>query len=252
MDTTGKHYAPPRPTFSSKGWERKQGKKGRGSGVGGCGRGMWIAHRRANFYWIALICMSSCIIHRHRFATARNITFILQMLIYVKQLIWETSESSSIKDPATFIFFCLQERDSMCARACVRAPTHDHPFNCVCESVCACIWVCVRLCLDSCSWLYLKQPHGSYLSVRSRCDLNDGSAHNYWITILINRFLAAEIMKTRAAQKVNEFFMTVWCQKQMPDEMQISFHGAQCCYHLKSSNAYNFCVSDIAFQWQMP
>lgn len=34
MDTTGKHCAPPpRPTFSSKGWERKQGKKESGSGV---------------------------------------------------------------------------------------------------------------------------------------------------------------------------------------------------------------------------
>lgn len=172
------------------------------------------------------------------------------MLIYVKQLIWETSESSSIKDPATFIFFCLHERDS------TPMPMYAHlpmitPLT-LRVRVCACIWACVRLCLDSWSWLYLTQPHGSYLSVGSRCDLNDGSAHNYWITILINRFLAAEIMKTRAAQKVNEFFMTVCCQKQMPDEMQISFHGAQCCDLLKSFNAYDFCVSDIVFQWQMP
>lgn len=125
------------------------------------------------------------------------------MLIYVKQLIWETSESSSIKDPATFIFFCLHERDS------TPVPMYAHlpmitPLT-LRVRVCACIWACVRLCLDSWSWLYLTQPHGSYLSVGSRCDLNDGSAHNYWITILINRFLAAEIMKTRAAQKVNEF-----------------------------------------------
>lgn len=36
----------------------------------------------------------------------------------------------------------------MCGRACVRAPTHDHPFNCVCvrvcvrafERVCDCVW----------------------------------------------------------------------------------------------------------------
>lgn len=64
------------------------------------------------------------------------------MLIYVKQLIWETSESSSIKDPATFIFFCLHERDSTDARASVCVPTHDHPFNSVCESVCVHLSVC--------------------------------------------------------------------------------------------------------------
>lgn len=47
----------------------------------------------------------------------KNITFSLQMLIYDKQLIWETSELGSIKDPLTFTSFCLRS-------ACTRGPSH--------------------------------------------------------------------------------------------------------------------------------
>ena len=126
---------------------------------------------------MALICIASCIIHQHHFTTVQNITFILQMLIYVKQLIWETSELRSMKDPTTFIFFCLHECDSVCVCVCV----------CVCLCVCTypslpsvlstlrvCIWTCVHLCLDS----WTSQGHvAAYLPVRSQCDLKGESAH---------------------------------------------------------------------------
>lgn len=172
--------------------------------------------------WMALICISSCIIHQHHFTTVRNITFILQMLIYVKQLIWETSESSSIKDPATFIFFCLHECDSICIWTHTR-PLPFWTFICVC----VCVWACVHLCLDSWSRLYLTQPHGSYLPVRSRCDLNDGSTHNCRVTILIHTFLPVEMMKEDWAQKLNEALAHLWlywqCNAKTKQTMQCKY-----------------------------
>lgn len=83
MDTTGKHCAPPRPTFSRKGWERKQGKKERGSGGV---RRMWTRDvNRTPASKLLLDCAHLHVLMHH--SSARNITFILQMVIYVKQLI---------------------------------------------------------------------------------------------------------------------------------------------------------------------
>lgn len=109
--------------------------------VGGGGGVRDVNHKPATSAgnWMVFICISSCIIHQHHFTTAQNITFILQMLIYVKQLIWETSELSSIKDPATFIFFCLHGCDSTCACVCIRTHTY-HSFLDLQLGVCVCVW----------------------------------------------------------------------------------------------------------------
>lgn len=118
----------------------------RGGGGGGAGV-RDVNHKPATSAgkWMALICISSCMIHQHHFTTVQNITFILQMLIYDKQLIWETSDLRSIKDPLTFIFFCLKKRSVFVwAGASVHAHSHPVPLGfhlsvCrVCVSACVC------------------------------------------------------------------------------------------------------------------
>lgn len=81
-------------------------------GWAGAGGGGWVRnHKPATSAGnrMHLICICSCMIHQHHFTRVQNITFILQMLIYDKQLIWETSEPGSIKDFVTFTF-CLRQR----------------------------------------------------------------------------------------------------------------------------------------------
>lgn len=66
--------------------EPEEGERWRDGGGGGVGD---VNHKPATSAgnWMALICISSCMIHQHHFTTVQNITFILQMLIYDKQLI---------------------------------------------------------------------------------------------------------------------------------------------------------------------
>lgn len=119
-------------------WQR-----GRGGGGGGVRD---VNHKPATSAgkWMALICISSCMIHQHHFTTVQNITFILQMLIYDKQLIWETSDLRSIKDPLTFIFFCLKKWSVFVwASASMHAHTHPVPLG-FHLSVC---WVCASACV---------------------------------------------------------------------------------------------------------
>lgn len=78
-------------------------------GGGWAGGGGWVRnHKPATSAGnrMHFICIRSCMIHQHHFTRVQNITFSLQMLIYDKQLIWETSELGSIKDPLTFTSFC--------------------------------------------------------------------------------------------------------------------------------------------------
>lgn len=86
-------------------------------GWAGAGGGGWVRnHKPATSAGnrMHFICIRSCMIHQHHFTRVQNITFSWQMLIYDKQLIWETSELGSIKDPLTFTSFCLR---SACAAA---------------------------------------------------------------------------------------------------------------------------------------
>lgn len=109
--TNGLHLCPPPhlknpkkvPFFGFLRWGVKW-QRGRGGGGGGVRD---VNHKPATSAgkWMALICISSCMIHQHHFTTVQNITFILQMLIYDKQLIWETSDLRSTKD----IYFLLSE-----------------------------------------------------------------------------------------------------------------------------------------------
>lgn len=70
MDTTGKHCAPPRPTFSSKGWERKQGKKESGSGVV---RRMWTRDvNRTAASKLLLDCAHLHVLMHHSSASLRH------------------------------------------------------------------------------------------------------------------------------------------------------------------------------------
>lgn len=147
--------------------------------------------------WMALICISSCMIHQHHFTTVRNITFILQMLIYDKQRIWETSELRSIKDPVTFIFFCLHE--CVCAGASIHAHTHPSPLDLqldVCMCVCICVWTV--------SPGYMSHSHRLLSSCQEQVWFK------WWVNpklprkyILINTFLMMEIKKNDWAQKLN-------------------------------------------------
>lgn len=143
----------------------REGTRRRGEREEADGLGMWITNpaTSAGNWMAALICIASCIIHRHHFTTVRNITFILQMLIYVKQLIWETSELKSMKDPTTFLFFCLHECDSVCVCVCVHAHTHPSPLDlqlCVCVFDLACALVFDLACALVFGQLDLAEPRG--------------------------------------------------------------------------------------------
>lgn len=82
-------------------------------GWAGAGGGGWVRNHKPTTSagnCMHVICIHSCMIHQHHFNRVQNITFILQMLIYDKQLIWETSELGSMKEPVTFTSFCLRQR----------------------------------------------------------------------------------------------------------------------------------------------
>lgn len=82
-------------------------------GRAGAGGGGWVRNHKPTTSAgnrMCLICICSCMIHQHHFTRVQNITFILQMLIYDKQLIWETSELGNMKDPVTFTSFCPRQR----------------------------------------------------------------------------------------------------------------------------------------------
>lgn len=99
----GQQPPPPLPYVRERSWK----------GWAGAGGGGWVRnHKPATSAGnrMHLVCICSCMIHQHHFTRVQNITFILQMLIYDKQLIWETSEPGSIKDPVTFTSFCLWQR----------------------------------------------------------------------------------------------------------------------------------------------
>lgn len=115
---------------------QSKGEKGRD---GGCGSEE-CESQTSDFScnWMAFICISSCMIQQHHFTTVRNITFILQMLIYDKQLIWETSYLRSIKDNVTFIFFCLQ--DCVCATASIHTNILLSPLGLQLD-VSMCVWI---------------------------------------------------------------------------------------------------------------
>lgn len=167
------HVPPPPPSPPPKARERtRKGRERARDGGGGGVRDVNYKPATSAGNWMALICICSCMIHQHHFTTVRNITFILQMLIYDKQRIWETSELRSIKDPVTFIFFCLHE--CVCAGASIHAHTHPSPLDLQLD-VCMC--VCLSMCAFVFGQLVLAICHtatGCYLPVRSRCDLNDG------------------------------------------------------------------------------
>lgn len=91
------HKAPPHVRERSwNGW----------AGAGGDG---WVRNHKPTTLAgnrMHLICICLWMIHHNRFTRVQNLTFILQMVIYDKQLIWKTSELESIKDPVTFTSFC--------------------------------------------------------------------------------------------------------------------------------------------------
>ena len=82
------------------------------NGWAGAGGGGWVRNHKPTTSAgnrMRFICICSCMIHQHHFTRVQNIPFILQMLIYDKQLIRETSEPGSIKDPVTFTSLCLRQ-----------------------------------------------------------------------------------------------------------------------------------------------
>lgn len=124
----------------------------------------------------------------------------------------------------------------MCAGVCIRAHTLHSPldFQCVCLSMCA-------LCLDSWSGLYLTQPHSTYLPVKSRCDLNDGS------TQLQSNYSHQHIPHSGDNDKMTELrnemnlltLLTACCQNQTCHEMQISIYTVK--YHSLNGILHSKC-----------
>lgn len=143
---------------------QQRGPEGEERGRDGGGGGVRdVNHKLATSAgnWMALICISSCIIHQHHFTTVRNITFILQMLIYVKQLILRNFRVELHKRSCD-IYFLLSAWAWQCVCWCLYVRTYpSRPYGPSVECVCVRAWT---VCLD---FIYNSHMAAIFLSTVS-------------------------------------------------------------------------------------